>query len=506
MATNMAAGAGATAGNRASPRSRLSALAELANPPGLTWRKDPIAWAQERAGIELWSKQREIMESVRDNAQTGVASCHEVGKSFTAATVTAWWIDVHPPGEAFVVTTAPSDKQVKAILWREINRLHSRIGLAGRTNLSEWYIGKELVAFGRKPADYDPTAFQGLHARYMLVVLDEACGIPGELWDAASSLAANIHGRTLAIGNPDDEHSRFADNCLKDPDWNTIHIGYDDTPNFTGEPVSESLKEMLISRRWVDERRRKWGEESAIFISKCKGRFPVGQSPFVVIPLSTAEKCRWVDLPEGQETVAGLDIGAGGDRTILRERRGMKAGREAVFINPDPMQTVAQLVEKIVEWGVTKVNYDPIGVGWALGGRLKELSSMHNPTSPEVTHHAEVVGVNVANKSSDPIRFFNKRAELWWRGRELSRLGLWDLEVIDDDTMHELTTPLYELLDSKGKIKIQAKDDIIKVLGRSPDSAEALLLAFWEVVTEVTVPDMDPFQFDLTRGVSPGVY
>ncbi len=38
----------------------------------------------------------------------------------------------------------------------------------GRITLdAKWYIGNELVAYRRKPADYDPAAFQGIHARYV---------------------------------------------------------------------------------------------------------------------------------------------------------------------------------------------------------------------------------------------------------------------------------------------------------------------------------------------------
>src|SRR5687768_11704565 len=128
-------------------RTRAQIFAEKANPPELAWRKDPAAWASKRAGIELWSKQREIIESVRDHPKTAVASCHQIGKSFVAATTVCWWLDTHLPGEAFVVTTAPTAPQVKAILWREINRVHTQAGLRGRTNLTEWYLGDELVAF-----------------------------------------------------------------------------------------------------------------------------------------------------------------------------------------------------------------------------------------------------------------------------------------------------------------------------------------------------------------------
>ena len=50
--------------------------------------------------------------------------------------------------------------------------------------MKEWKIGNELVGFGRKPADTDEHGFQGIHAPFVLIVLDEACGIPEQLWIA----------------------------------------------------------------------------------------------------------------------------------------------------------------------------------------------------------------------------------------------------------------------------------------------------------------------------------
>lgn len=459
---------------------------------GRNYKRDPSRWAMDRAGVQLWSKQREIIESVRDHPQTAVHSCHAIGKSFVAATTVAWWLDVHPVGESFVVTTAPTDKQVKAVLWREINRLHTRAGLAGRTNLSEWYIGKELVAFGRKPADQDPTAFQGIHARYVLLVLDEACGIPKELWDAGSSIVSNEHSRTLAIGNPDDPFGEFAANCRPSSGWNVIHVGYRHTPNFTGEKVSEIVQDSLISPRWVEERKKKWGVGSAIFTSKCEGNFPL-EGTSGTIPYAWAIACRDLEFPESPHDVAegGIDVGAGGDRTVLRERRGLRAGREEVFVDADPMRTVGRLVEKINEWGLTRVKVDCIGIGWALAGRLRELSSVHNPTGAlagDCTHACEVVGVNFGERPTEgrEKQFLNKRAEVYWTvGREYSRLRRWDLGAVDDDVIAELTVSTYEILDSFGKIKIEPKDKIIERLGESPDRAEALLLAFYDPFSEV---------------------
>lgn len=463
-------------------KSRWASAADLVDPPELKWRRDPVAWATERAGLELWSKQREILCSVRDNPNTAVKSCHSAGKSFISAVATCWWIDVHPPGLARVITTAPTSAQVDAILWFEINRLHSKLNLRGQCNLREWYLGRQLIALGRKPPDHQGAAFQGLHAKYLLVIYDEAYGIPKNLWNEGSSLASNEYARQLAIGNPDGP-GEFQEVCRPGTSWNTIQVSYRHAPAYTGEKVSQSLMENLISKRWVEERKNDWGEDSALFKSKCDGDFPDQGDPFSVIPHHWAVKCRYVELPaDDHEVEAGIDVGGGGDRTVIRERRGLKAGREEVFVDADPMRTVGRLAEKINEWGVQRVKIDSTGIGWGLAGRLRELSRKHNPTSKDTTHGAEIVPINFGSGPSAGLekKFANRRAEIYWQvGREMSRLETWDLSDVSDDVIHELAASRYEIMDSFGKIKIEKKDKVIKRLRVSPDRAEALMLAFY---------------------------
>jgi hypothetical protein len=87
----------------------------------------------------------------------------------------------------------------------------------------------------------------------------------------------------------------------------------------------------------------------------------------------------------------------------------------------------------------------------------------------------------VAEAAADPVRFINKRAEQWWViAREGSQQRLWDLSQMDDadTTIAQLLTPRYEE-DVKGRVKIEKKDDIRVRTGRSPDQADALLLAFY---------------------------
>lgn len=461
--------------------------AELLTPS--QWLKEPAGWVKEKLGEHLWSKQIEIMETVRDNRHTAVHSCHESGKSFTAARVVGWWLDAHPPGTAFAVTTAPTGSQVRAILWREINRAHAKGTLIGRTNQTEWWLGKEMIAFGRKPSDYDTEAFQGIHARYVLVVIDEANGVPKSLWDAAETLVANDNSRVLAIGNPDDPTSHFATVCKPGSGWKTIHIGWEHTPNATGEYVPPAVAEELIGATWVQEREERWGKDSPLYISKVKGLFPPYASDSVV-PWSWVQNCQKDEGPHiwprrheydarGElivpKRVIGLDPGAGGDKSVMWYREGNRAIEKREDHSSDPDQLVGKAMRFIRDVRADAVHIDEIGIGWGTAGFLKrEIEEAH------LEWECDVLTVNVADSPEDREHYLNLRAEIWWDvGRENSRLGRWDLRAVDDDTVAQLIAPKYSTK-RNGLVVVEKKEDLRARIGRSPDDADALLLAFYE--------------------------
>lgn len=444
------------------------------------YRTDPVGWINTVLGEHVWSKQAEIARAVLTHRKVSVPSCHEAGKSWLAARIVAWWLSVWPPGEAFAVTTAPTAPQVRAILWREINRAHRKGKLPGRTNQTEWWINDEIVAFGRKPSDYDPSAFQGIHARRVLVVIDEACGVPENLWVAGASLAANTHSRMFAIGNPDDPGSYFARTCQPDSGWTVIPIDAFDTPNFTGEEIPEDLHDLLVSPIYEQEMRAEFGEEGATYLSKVRGKFP-SDNPDGVVPLSWVRQCQGIDpeeyTPEQLLPVElGVDVGAGGDETVIRERRGVLAGRTWRYQTPDSTQASGYVRQAIQETGATSVKVDVIGVGWGVVGSLKEQRQRNE-------HGAEIVGVNVGESSANPKRFPKLRDQLWWEvGRELSRQRAWDLSAVDETTVAQLIAPTWKP-DSSGRHQIEPKKETKKRLKRSPDDADALLLAYYEPPT-----------------------
>lgn len=509
---------------------------------------DPVEWVQAR-GEFPWSVQREILESVRDNRYTAVQSCHEAGKSFIASRIIAWWIDSHPPGTAFVVSTAPSAAQVATIMWREVSALHRKAGLPGRITSAgypQWKIDGQTVGIGRKPGDYEESAFQGYHAEFMLVIIDEACGVPEHLYDAIHSLVGNDEARVLAIGNPDDPTSHFATKvCKAASEWNVIHIDALRTPNMTAqniighdpsrprypitarlmeaegipfstEEVPKKVRKMLVGPRWVEERLRDWAGLSAdspvdqivarshgtaIVESKIRGLFPESASDGI-IPLGwimrAVERGKDSDrVHQPGPRIVGIDVArTGDDQTCFALRRGSQIETLRRMHLTDTMEVVAQGASWMHEPGSTAV-VDVIGIGSGVYDRLLQMHNQGNLVGTSLPFNA-----SANSQRRDRLGqfvFFNDRAAAWWRMRELldpafnSQIALPD----DDDLIAELAAPRYVIY-ANGRLKVEAKDDIRKRLGRSTDSADAVIQAFW-IDGPSAGGEFIPYEQDQTR-------
>lgn len=436
--------------------------------------RDPVGFIHHALGEFAWSKQREICEALRDNRRVAVKACHAPGKSWLAARLGAWWLSTSiETGDSFLVTSAPTFKQVEGILWREMRRAHRKGNLPGRMNRTEWLIDEELVAFGRKPADADMTAFQGIHARRVLVIFDEACGIPKTLYDAGDTLIANEASRMLAIGNPDDPTSEFARICQPGSGWKVITISAFDTPNFTGEDIPDDIRGMLISPLWVEEKRKAWGENSFLWDAKIMGEFPE-QDNDSLVPLSILRKAVERDLPppEGFPVELGVDVSRfGGDHTVIYSRQAARFRCVKRMQNRDLMAIVGEIVILARDLNAKKVKIDDAGLGGGVTDRLKELKD-------EGKIQFEVVPINVgegATSDEAKERFVNLRAELNWTTRQRFMDG--DIDIDDNDNLLAQASSIRYEPNSRGQIKIEAKADMKKRGLPSPDDWDALVLA-----------------------------
>lgn len=437
------------------------------------WINDPIGWISNTLNEELWSVQREIAESVRDNRYTAVRSCHGTGKSYLAARLMAWWISSRPVGDAFIVSTAPTQTQVEAILWREVGRAHRAGALPGRITsgmVPAWKVGQEIVGYGRKPQDLTSkeeamAAFQGIHTKYVLVVIDEASGVPKWLFDAVDTLATNESARVLAIGNPDDPSSHFSNVCDVASGWNSIAISAFDTPNFTGEKVSKNLSDALISPGWVEERKRRWGVKSPLYVAKVKGEFPTVTSDTLIAPKAlTAAQNRSLK-PKGLGVYAYDVARYGADETVGYRNRGGHIRCVYRGAKQSTMATAGAIkLEVGPHNGGAPAVIDSEGLGGGVYDRCAEWG-LH------------VIPFEGGSRAYNPSRYGNRRAEVYWEFKEDVERGLFDLpEKGEDEDFYAQIAPIKWFIRG-GRIWIESKEDMKKRGLPSPDRADAVVMA-----------------------------
>jgi hypothetical protein len=469
----------------------LARVAEGLDPQPDPWVQDPVGWIRTRLGEFAWSKQREILESVRDNKKTAVRSAHSTGKSHIAARAIAHWIASHPIDEVFVVSTAPSANQVRGILWRYLKQIQRKAGLPGyitESEVPEWKIDGALVAWGRKPADLTSpeeaaTVFQGMHAKYILVVLDEACGIPEWLWTAVMTLATQPTNRVLAIGNPDNPSSHFEKVCRPSSDWHKIKISAFDTPAFTGEVVPEEVLDALVGPEWVAEAAKAWGEHSPTYISKVEAEFPMSSDDNLI-------SMEWI-LAAAERDFSGEAIADYGKYSLDPAREG---NDEAVYSYTRAgmfrivrSQRGIQNTMKLVGWMSNdyrrhpraKFIVDADGLGGPIFDRARELGL---PISPFYN----------GRRAFNPRKFVNRRSEQWWAVRELFEAGLFDIDPEDEELQAQLGSIKWEM-DSAGRIKVETKKEMKKRGLPSPDRGDSLMMSTAPYSEFTYLPD-DPLQ------------
>ncbi|HHY95481.1 MAG TPA: hypothetical protein GX513_10815 [Firmicutes bacterium] len=449
-------------------------------------KADPVWFVTHVLGTRPWTKQAEILEAVRDAPRAAVRSCHGAGKSFVAGQVILWFLYSFRP--SIVLSTAPTWRQVAKLVWKEVRASYrrSKVPLGGhllpkRPEIQiiqdEWY------AIGL--STNEPDRFQGFHEENILVVVDEAAGVPEDIFEAVEGVLTSEHARLLLLGNPTSVGGTFY-NAFRSPGWKTIAISAFDTPNFTAFGITEDdIREgtwegkitgplpnpKLITPAWVADKYQTWGPTSPAYQARVLGQFPA-EAEDTLIPLAWIEAAmaRWHEAPEGQPVEMGVDVARfGADKSAIAVRRGSRVLPLRVYGKQDTMATVGAVIAEQRAVGATAIKVDVIGIGAGVVDRLKEQGY-------------SVRGINVAEAAADPERFANLRSQLWWALRErLDPNPKVNPDPValppDDELLADLSGVKYRIT-SRGQLEVERKEDMKKRLGRSPDRADAVVLAF----------------------------
>lgn len=453
----------------------------------LVLQKKPVKFVQNAFKELLWSKQAEILESIRDNKYTTVKSCYDSGKSFTCARAVLWFLTAFPHSK--IISTAPTFRQVRDILWSEINTAYNKsvVQLGGKILDTSLKIDSDWFATGISTKD--DTNFQGYHAVYILVVIDEASGVDENIFNASEGLLASEHARVIYIGNPTNIQGTF-NKSFRQPNFNKLTISAFDTPNFTAfgitiDDIRNNTWEAkvnaplpapyLVTPAWVADKYIRWGEQSPLFQALVLANFPEeGEDTLISLSKIEAARNRVLMVREEDNETIGVDVARfGSDYTEFCHRKGAKVLNWKTLTHMDTHQTSGHLTTFMGFHPDANVRIDSIGIGAGVVDNVKTL---------QPAGASQVYDVNVAETPNNTEMFVNKRAEYYWALRERFIDGNIDLSGLDQVVYEELSAQLSAIkFKFRGsQIQIESKEEMKKPPRSlpSPDKADALMLAF----------------------------
>jgi hypothetical protein len=448
------------------------------------YKHDPVGFARDcikwKEGQGLTSYQEEIMQELVAHGRISVRGPHGLGKTAQAAILVLWFALTRDGDDWKIPTTASAWRQLSKFLWPEIHKWARRLrwDVIGREPFNQ---RTELLQLSLKletgeafaVASDTPELIEGAHADCLFYLFDEAKAIPAGTFDAAEGAFSGAGGDTpneayaLAVSTPGEPQGRFYDIQTRRP-------GYEDW-SVRAVTLQEIIAAGRVSSEWAEQRKRQWGEQSAVYINRVLGQFASSDEEGV-IPLSWVEAAierwhAWVEAGKpGDLRAVGVDVAwTGEDKTVLAPRYGDHViDTLRYYTKEDPMQTTGHVVGML---GLSEDAYamvDVIGMGAGVVARLEE-------------QQRKVVAFNASARSdrrdrSGELGFVNKRAEGWWNLRELLDPAYGAVLALpaDDMLIGDLTAPHYKVM-SGGKIQVEAKLDIKKRLGRSTDPGDAVM-------------------------------
>ena len=426
------------------------------------YRDDPVAFAREVAGIEPDEWQVELLDAVAAPAirRVSVRSGHGVGKSTAVALAAVWHVLMRVPSKT--VVTAPTSSQLFDACFAEMKNVAKRLKppfdnlLELKSDRIELKSHPESTFIScRTSRAEQPEALAGVHSPSVLLIADEASGIPSSVFEAASGSMSGHSATTILTGNPTRNTGFFYDthNRLRD-DWYTMHVSCVDSPR--------------VSEDFVEDMKRRYGEDSPAYHVRVLGNFPPSEED-TVIPVSLIEYAMANDIKVHEDTIAiwGLDVARqGGDASVLAKRQGPVIHPLTVWRNLDLMQLTGAVKAEYDAMPPSKrpaeIIVDSNGFGAGVLDRLRELG-------------LPARGLNVSERAMAKDTYLNLRAEIWFK-MKMYLEGM-DVSLPRDDALYaELAAPRYHFT-SAGKLQVESKDSMKKRGVASPDRADAVALS-----------------------------
>lgn len=420
----------------------------------------------------LTSKEQEYADKIGISIMSGKGT----GKDFITALIDRYFQMVWPEPRCMCV--ANNSDQLGNVLWSEISNIMDMSQPINPTqpvstenppilrHMFKWQKEKifykelngerwftEAASWSRQSTEKEQSAtLGGRHSDYMCIMFDEASTIPDAVFRGIEGTLTGIINIVIVIFNP------------------TRNVGF----------AVESHRE--DRKRWVC---LQWNSEESEIYSKAQlaimqEKFDRDDPPYRIdvlgLPPLAETDClipydmiisavdRDIEPLHNDSVIQSLDVGAGGDKSIMITRKGGKVYYIRTNSSRDPNEVTDWAYGNILADEADYVFVDNIGVGWAISGNLRKLKGSH-----------VVRSVDSRNKAMREDKFTNKRAEMYWNLKEAFENKEIDIPH-DDELIQELS--VIKVKYDSGKVQIIKKADIKKDIGHSPDKADALAIGY----------------------------
>lgn len=441
------------------------------------WREKPHAMVRELFGTVPDAWQDEVLEAFPHNPRMAMNACKGPGKTATLAWL-AWNFLLTRPHPKVAATSITGDNLHDG-LWTEMAKWQAKAPLlqaafkwtktrifAAQHAETWWMSARTWPKGGSKDQQADTLA--GLHADYLMFLIDEAGGVPDAVMAAAEAGLANAMGgggheaHVVIAGNPTHlEGPLYRASTTERHLWHVVNI--------TADP-DDPKRTPRVSVEWARQQIEKYGRDNPWVLVNVFGRFPPSSLNALLGPDEVRDAMNRHYREHEYSNMArilGVDVAReGDDASVIFPRQGLVASMPIMLRNADSLQGAGRVARIWQDTDADACFVDNTG-GFG-GGWIDQLRVLGRSPIP----------IHFAGKPNDP-RYLNKRAEMWFTMAQWIKDG-GALPPVDE-LVAELTTPLYYF---KGdKFALEDKDQVKERLGRSPDHADALGLTFAQVVT-----------------------
>lgn len=447
-----------------------------------TWREHPAKFVRDVFGVEPDPWQDDVLEAFPHNARIAMKACKGPGKTALEAWL-AWNFLLTRPHPKIAATSISADN-LSDNLWTETAKWRAKSDLLkaafewtktrifARDHPETWWMAARSWS---KTADKNQQSatLAGLHADYILFILDESGGIPDAVMvSAEAALSSCKEGHIVQAGNPTHLDGPLWRACTQERRlWYVVEI--------TGDP-DDPKRSPRISVEWARSQIEKYGRDNPWVLVNVFGKFPPSSLNTLIGPDEVREAMKRTyraDEFAAAARILGCDVARfGDDASVMFPRQGLMAFPPSKWRNIDGTQGAGAVARKWNDWGADACFIDDTGgFGASWIDNLRRLGK--NP-----------IGIHFAGEPNNE-RYKNKRAEMAFEAVQWVKEG----GSLPDspELLAAMTQTTYTF--SGDKLILEPKDEVKTRLGYSPDEFDALMLTFAHPVTRQVSSEYTPF-------------